>query len=237
MGSEMCIRDRFGKDKVGDPGFWAGLASSRRQAQKGQLAEFARAVAQEYPLKVMSPAQVQRWATVQGSPASELEAALIEYQVEVWPDFELPRVTIPPSVRRVTTFPEFRTLVDLVTWPMPAINVEVLDPVHLCENNRVIPPDHFGEARNKFLRHQSSVPRDAQLAAQNALASMSGLHTSRETRAFVLASVVDLAKSSLEGGLPRVLVAQGLASRGIHPADAARTVSYTHLTLPTKRIV
>ncbi|QIK67380.1 Hsp70 family protein [Nocardioides sp. HDW12B] len=215
----------FGNDKVCDPGFWASLASLRRQALKNQLAEFARAVAQEYPLKVMSPAQVQRWATVQGSPASELAAALVECEVEVWSDFELPRVTIPSSVRRVTTFPEFRTLVDLVTWPRPAIDVEVLDPVHLCENNRAIPPDEFGEARNKFLRQQSGVPRDAALAAQSALAAMSELRTSVETREFVLASVVELARGALGGGLPRLLVVEGLVSRGVHPGDAARIVA------------
>src|SRR5664279_5244640 len=83
--------------KPADPLFWAGLATARRKNQKVQLDEFAQAIAEEYPLKVVTPEQVAEQAAgagLEGLSESDLASALSRHGVTVLPDFAIPKITL-----------------------------------------------------------------------------------------------------------------------------------------------
>ena len=218
------LLDLFGRNRVADPAFWMRLAAEHGRQFAQRLDALARAVSYEHPLKVITPEQVSGWASVCGASANDLAAGLSHNDVQVWPDLELPETRIPAAVRRLTEFSEFRTLVDLVTWPNPATDVEVLDDVHLVENGRAVHPNEFQTARAS-LRQDPRLGHGVAFAAQAALEAMAELRSSDETRRFVLASVVEMARRALGAGLPRLLVVDDLSSRGVHSRDAARIVA------------
>jgi hypothetical protein len=222
------LLDLFGKDKVGDPGFWAGLASSRGQALKGQLAEFAHAVAEEYPLDVVTPEQLSEIAAgmgLGGLPEDDLAAALAEQGVEVRPDFEIPKAGLPPAIRKVTEFPEFRTIVDVVLRPEQPTDMSVIEELTFGSPARRLEPADVAAAKQRLQQQEAQVEERARQAAQNALGALTELKTASEIHALTLAAMADATEDLLRRGLPRVAVRAELVKRGVRSIDASRLVA------------
>lgn len=222
------LLDLFGKDKVGDPGFWAGLASSRGQALKGQLAEFAHAVAEEQPLDVVTPEQLSEIAAgmgLGGLPEADLAAALAEQGVEVRSDFEIPKVALPPAIRKVTEFPEFRTIVDVVLRPEQPTDMSVIEELTFGSPARRLEPADVAAAKQRLQQQEAQVEERARQAAQNALGALTELKAASEIHALTLAAIADATEDLLRRGLPRVAVRAELVKRGVRPIDASRLVA------------
>ncbi|MFV0459458.1 MAG: hypothetical protein ACK5MT_11910 [Actinomycetales bacterium] len=218
----------FGKDKVGDPRFWASLASSRAQALKGQLAEFAHAVAEEYPLDVVTPEQLSERAAsmgLAGLPEADLAAAIAEQGVDVRPDFEIPKVALPPAIRKVTEFPEFRTIVDVVLRPDQPADMSVIEELTFGSSARRLEPADVTVAKQRLQQQEAQVEECARQAAQNALSALTDLQTASESHALTLAAVADATVDLLRRGLPRVAVRAELVKRGVRWIDASRLVA------------
>lgn len=222
------LLDLFGKDKVGDPGFWAGLASSRGQALKGQLAEFAHAVAEEHPLDVVTPEQLSEIAAGMGLgdlPEADLAEALAEQGVEVRPDFEIPKVALPPAIRKVTEFPEFRTIVDVVLRPEQPTDMSVIEELAFGSPARRLEPADVVAAKQRLQQQEAQVEERARQAAQNALGALTELKSASELHALTLAALAGATDDLLRRGLPRVAVRTELVKRGVRSIDASRLVA------------
>ncbi|MBX6388712.1 MAG: fibronectin type III domain-containing protein [Frankia sp.] len=213
---------------VSDPRFWAGLAAARGQALKGRLADFARAIAQEYPLKVVTADLVAEQAAsagLRGIPPAELAAALEKHGVTVHPDFEIPKVTIPPPVRKVTEFPEFRTIVDVVLRPEQPSAVAVIEELSFGSPPRRIEPKDITAAQRRLQQQEARVEEKARQAAQNALAALTAYPSAAQLHALTLALLADTTQALLRRGMPRVTVRDELVRRGVRELDAARLVA------------
>ncbi|QIK67379.1 fibronectin type III domain-containing protein [Nocardioides sp. HDW12B] len=222
------LLDLFGKDKVGDPGFWAGLASSRGQALKGQLAEFAHTVAEEHPLDVVTPEQLSEIAAGMGLadlPETDLAAALAEQGVEVRPDFEIPKVALPPAIRKVTEFPEFRTIVDVVLRPEQPTDIAVIEELTFGSPARRLEPADVAAAKQRLQQQEAQVEERARQAAQNALGALTDLKSAFDIHSLTLAAIADATEDLLRRGLPKVAVRAELVKRGVRSIDASRLVA------------
>ncbi|MGV1004585.1 MAG: Hsp70 family protein [Candidatus Nanopelagicales bacterium] len=222
------LLDLFGKDKTGDPAFWAGLAASRGQALKGQLDEFAKAVAVEQPLRVVTPEQAAEHAKgmgLPGMPDADLARALAKRGVEVHPDFEIPKVPLPTAIRRATEYREFRTIVDVVLRPEQPSDIAVIDELAVGNPARVIVPEDIVVAQQLLRQQEGRVELGARRAAQNALHALSRLTSPSDLHALVLAAIADQAEDLVRRGLPRVSVRNELIRRGIRQTDAGRLVA------------
>lgn len=222
------LLDLFGKDKANDPTFWAGLAASRGQALKGQLADFAHAVAEEHPLDVVTPEQVTELASVMGLVGvseADLTEALATQGVEVRPDFEIPTVALPPAIRKVTEFPEFRTIVDVVLRPEQPSDMTVIEELAFGSPARRLEPADVAAAKRRLQKQEAQVEERARQAAQNALGALTELKSSSELHALTLAAIADAAEDLLRRGLPRVAVRAELIKRGVRQIDASRLVA------------
>ena len=217
----------FGKDKAGDPAFWAGLAASHGQALKGQLDDFALAVAEEYPLDVVTPEQVTALASgmgLVGVPELDLVAALYAKGVQVCADFKVPVVDLS-TVRKVSGFPEFRTIVDVVCRPDRPSDIAVVDELAVGNPARKIVPGDVSTAQELLQQQEARVEPEARTAAQNALAALSLLTTPNDLHALVLASVAETTESLVRRGLPKIQVRKELVQLGLRPLDASRLVA------------
>ncbi|MGV1004584.1 MAG: hypothetical protein ACOYEV_07420 [Candidatus Nanopelagicales bacterium] len=222
------LLDLFGKDKTGDPAFWAGLAASRGQALKGQLDEFAKAVAEEQPLRVVTPERVSELASgmgLAGVPEADLTNALTRQGVEVRPDFEIPKVALPPAIRKVTEFPEFRTIVDVVLRPEQPSDMTVIEEVSFGSPRRHLDPDGVSAAKRRLQKQEAQVEEPARQAAQNALGALTELKSASDLHALTLAAIADATEDLLRRGLPKVAVRNELIKRGVRQIDASRLVA------------
>jgi hypothetical protein len=222
------LLDLFGKDRARDPGFWAGLTSSHGQALKVQLAEFALAVAEEHPLDVVTPEQLSEVAAgmgLSGIPQADLAAALAEQGVEVRPDFEIPKVALPPPIRKVTEFPEFRTIVDVVLRPEQPIGMAVIDELSVGNPARRLHPADVAAAQQRLQLEEVQVEEQARQAAQNALSALSDFRSASDIHALALAAIAQATEDLLRRGLPRVAVRAELIKRGVRSIDASRLVA------------
>ncbi|CUR58049.1 conserved hypothetical protein [metagenome] len=222
------LLDLFGKDKAGDPAFWAGLAASRGQALKGQLDEFAHAVAEEHPLDVVTPEQVTELASgmgLVGVSEADLTEALAIKGVEVRPDFEIPKVPLPPAIRKVTEFPEFRTIVDVVLRPEQPSDMTVIEELTFGSPSRRVEPADVAAAKQRLQQQEAQVEERARQAAQNALGALTELKSAASLHALTLAAVAAATEDLLRRGLPRVAVRAELIKRGLRQIDASRLVA------------
>jgi hypothetical protein len=222
------LLDIFGKDKTGDPAFWAGLAASRGQALKGQLDDFAKAVAEEQPLKVVTPEQASELAIgmgLAGVPERHLAAVLAKHGVEVRPDFEIPKVPLPPAIRKVTEFPEFRTIVDVVLRPDRPSDMSVIEELTFGSPARRLEPTDVNAAKQRLQQQEAQVEERARQAAQNALGALTEFKSASDLHALTLAAIADTTEDLLRRGLPRVKVRAELINRGVTQIDASRLVA------------
>lgn len=222
------LLDLLGKDKVGQPAFWDGLAAARGQALGAQLDDFAKAVAEEHPLKVVTPEQVSEFANgmgLSGIAQADLTAALGKQGVDVRPDFEIPKVSIPPAIRRVTEFPEFRTLVDVIVRPGQPSDISVIDDLSFGSPARRLEPNDVAVAKRRLQQQEAQVEERARQAAQNALGALSEFKSASELHALSLAAIAVTAEDLLRRGLPRVAVRAQLTKLGIRQIDASRLVA------------
>ncbi|CCQ45054.1 fibronectin type III domain protein [Pseudarthrobacter siccitolerans] len=222
------LLELFGKDKAADSAFWARLAASRGQALKGQLDGFAKAMAEEHPLKVVTPQQVPEMAAGMGLadvPAAELAAALNKHGVEVCPDFEIPKLPLPPAVLKVTEFPEFRTIVDVVLRPEQPSDIRLIDELAVGSPARRLKPADIGPAKERLQQQEAQVEERARQAAQNALAALTEVKSDSDLHALILAAVANSTEHLLRRGLPRVAVRAELVNRGVRQLDASRLVA------------
>ena len=183
------LLDQLGKDKILDPAFWASLAADRSAALKGQLADFAHAVAEEHPLDVVTPEQLADHAAVMGLSAvaeSELVAALAVQGVQVCDDFNVPSVDLK-KIRKVSDFPEFRTVVDVVLREDAATDIAVVDELTFGNPPRRIVMKDVRDADALLKQQQQRVEPAALHAAQNALAALSLLSSDDDLHDLVLA--------------------------------------------------
>lgn len=223
------LLDLFGKDKAIDPAFWAVLAASHGQALKGQLDEFAKAVAEEHPLDVVTPEQVTELASgmgLVGVPELDLIAALSAKGVQVCADFKVPVPTVDLSmVREVSEFSEFRTIVDVVCRPDRPSDIAVVDELAVGNPARKIVPGDVSAAQELLQQQEARLEPAARAAAQNALSALSLLTTPNDLHALVLASVAETTESLLRRGLPKAQVRKELVQLGLRPLDASRLVA------------
>ncbi len=218
----------FGKERTGDPAFWAGLVSSRGQALRAQLDDFAKTVAEEQPLKVVTPEQALDLANgmgLSGLSVADLTGALAKHGVEVYPDFEIPKVALPPAIRKVTDFPEFRTVVDVVLRPVQPSDMTVIEELTFGSPARRLGPDDVATAKQRLQREEAQVEDRARQAAQNALGALTELSSASDIHALALAAIADATADLLRRGLPRVRVREELAKRGVRDIDARRLVA------------
>lgn len=215
-------------EKVTDSSFWAGLEAARGQALKGQLDEFAQAVAQEHPLNVVTPEQIAEQAAgagLAGLSESDLAAALSKHGVEVWPDFEIPKVTFLPPVRKVTEFPEFRTIVDVILRPEQPTDMAVIDELSFGSPPRRLEPADVATAKQRLQQQEAQVEELARHSAQNALSALIDFKTAKDLHALTLALIAETTENLIRRGMPRVTVRNELVKRGIRQVDAARLVA------------
>ncbi len=216
-------------EPVHTPEFWAGLAKARVRALREQLAEFARAVAQERPLKVVLAAQVAEQAAgagLAGVTEQELVKALSDHGVRVTSDFEVPKIIVHPSVGKVTGFPEFRTIVDVLTRPERHGDIRVVDELAFGEPLCRPGQEAVREAKERLERQEARVDEKARQAAQNALSSLATDYASPEKlHALALATLARTTEELLQRGLPLPIVRDELVKRGVHKVDAARLVT------------
>lgn len=226
---------RSGEVSVADPAFWARMSEVRAREERTQLDGFARAVAQEHPLKVVLRDRVAELAAGTGLgevAESDLAGALTAHGVQIAPDFEVPRVRVPSAVRTATDFPEFRTVVDVVTRPERPDGIRVVDGLSYGEPERRLGPQDVACAKELLQQQEARVEEGARQAAQNALASLTDCASAADLHALVLTSVAETAEALLRRGLPRVTVYEELCKRGVHEGDSARLV--TKLAASTK---
>ncbi|MFE9242734.1 fibronectin type III domain-containing protein [Nocardiopsis sp. NPDC006938] len=220
---------------VADPAFWSGMSRARTEAVRAQLDGFARAVAQEHPLRVVLPEQVREFAAgtgLGGVSEDDLADALSAHGVRVAADFEVPRVRVPAAVRVVTDYPEFRTLVDVVTRPERPEGIRVVDELAFGEPARVLGPKDVARARELLQQQEARVEEGARQAAQNGLAALAECASPADLHALVLSSLAETVEGLLRRGQPRVTVHEELCRRGLDQTDAARLV--TKLSASTK---
>lgn len=220
---------------VTGPAFWAKMAKARTQAMRVELDAFARAVAQEHPLKVVPADQVADLAAgtgLGGVAESDLVDALSAHGVRVTPDFEVPRVRVSSAVRGVTDFPEFRTVVDVVTRPEQPDGIRVIDGLSFGDPVRGLGPGDVAGAKELLQRQGARVEEGARQAAQNALAALSDCASPAELHTLILAALAETVENLLRRGVPRVTVHDELCKRGVHRIDAARLV--TKMSASTK---
>lgn len=218
---------------VADPAFWTRVSEARTRAIRTQLEGFARAVAQEHPLKVVLPDQVVELAAgtgLGGVAESDLVRALSAHGVQVTPDFELPRGRVPQAVRSATEFPEFRTLVDVVTRPERPDGIRVVDGLSFGDPARHLGPEDVARAKELLQQQEARVEEGARQAAQNALAALTDYASAAELHVLTLASLAETAETLLRRGLPRITVHEELCKRGVHRDDAARLVSKLYVS-------
>lgn len=221
------LLDLFGPEKSQDPAFWAGLASSRGKALKGQLAEFANAVAEEHPLDVVTPVQVTELAAgmgLQEVPELDLIAALAMQGVQVYPEFQIPVADLSQT-RKVTDFPEFRTIIDVICRPEKHSEIAVIDEFSVGSPSRKILPKDVRGAQVLLQQQESRVEAKARQAAQNVLAALSLLTTADELHALVLASFAETTESLVRRGVPKTQVRKELIQLGLRTLDASRLVA------------
>ncbi|EIV94664.1 fibronectin type III domain-containing protein [Frankia sp. QA3] len=214
--------------KLSDPNFWAGLAAARGQAIKAQLDELAQELAQEYPLKVVTPEQVAEQAAgtgLTGVSEGGLASALAKYGVTVRPDFEIPKVTVPAPVRKVTDFPEFRTIVDVVLRPEQPQDMAVIEELAFGSPPRYLKPSDVTAAKHRLQQQEAQVEERARHAAQNALAALTDYTSAADLHALTLALLAETTEDLLRRGKPRVTVRNELVRRGVREIDAARLVA------------
>lgn len=213
---------------VAEPDFWAQAASSRDEALKEQIDAFARSIAAEYPLKVFTPEQVTDLASGMGLssvPESSLRPALDREGVQIVHDFNVPALKIPIPIRKVTEFPDFRTLVDVLTRPEQPSGVSVIDVLSYGSPPRTFTPKSVKDAQILLQKQEARVDPVARQAAQNALGELSRLTTQGEIHALVLAALAESTKDLLRRQPSRLAVRDELVTWGIASLDAARLVT------------
>ncbi|GHC76066.1 hypothetical protein GCM10007079_12030 [Nocardiopsis terrae] len=222
-------------EPVADPAFWSGMSRARTQAVRAELDKFARVVAQEHPLKVLLPDQVAELAAgmgLGGAAGSDLADALSAHGVRITDDFEVPGVRVPPAVRVVTDFPEFRTLVDVVTRPEQHEGIRVVDELAFGQPERALDPKDVASARKLLQQQEARVEEGARQAAQNALAALTEYASPADLHALTLSALADTVRGLLRRGMPKVTVLEDLCKLGVDRTDAARLV--TKLSASTK---
>lgn len=229
----------FGEEKVGDPAFWASLASLRGQALEGQVEEFAKIVSADRPLKVVTPEEVTELAEGMGLsdvPGPKLVKALTKHGVEVHPDFTISNAGVTAQMLKVTEFPEFRTLVDVVTRPERPNNIRIIDTLAVGNPARRMDPSDAADARNQLQKQEAQVEESARQVAQNVLSDLAGLPSASDFHAVTLASIADAAGKLIRRGVPRVKVVADLNQRGVCDIDARRLVAKLSATTNALRL-
>lgn len=212
-----------------EPAFWSGLSTARNQAMKGQLDEFAKAVAADQPLKVVTPEQAREFAQSVGlSDVSEavLSEALAKHSVEVHPEFDIPGLAIPGPIRKVAEFSSFRTIVDVILRPEKPLDIRIVDELAWGTPSRVLAHSDVTDAQARLERERQRFS-DAQeyQAAQSAVSCLIGMASASEIHAAALVSIAEAAEDLLRRGQPRVAVRDELVKRGVRPIDASRLVA------------
>lgn len=222
------LLDVFGRANVEDPAFWAQLAASRGQALKGRLKDFARAVSEDQPLKVITPQQAMELAMgmgLVGLTETDLEKALSKQGVQVCADFTLPKIAIPPAIKKVLEYPEFRTVVDVLCRPEQPSSFNVIESLTVGQPPRELGPSDVEAAKRLLQQQEAQVEESARHAAQNALGAMVEFGTAANLHSLVLTSIAASAEDLLRRGVPRVAVRAELVKRGVCELDASRIVS------------
>lgn len=204
--------------------FWALQAQARVQAQAAQLAAFVQGVKADYPLSVLTPEHLERAAKGAGLasvPAADVLKAAVGAGLTVAPDFEPPKVAVPPVLMNVLTHPDFRTIADLLTFPERASDVEFIDRLRI-EGRPVTLDDVVAAHRKSETAKDSNAVQDAQKALgllKSQCADDAQLHE------LISAALMKQLGLLVSQGGTRLQQRDGAISRGLASVDAARLVS------------
>lgn len=206
--------------------FWHQLGGARERAVREQLATFAATLSLEFPLKVITPAELAEVAAAQGLDGvseAELHRALGVHGLEVHPDFDLPDGAVPDSVLKALETAAFRSLADILTLGQGsrAEQVRVIGRAAFGTPPVEISPDLIEPARVAAERRDD----DASHLANRVLAELrTYFATTGQLRDLMLAQAVTTTQALLRRGKPRAGVHRELVQLGYHPTDAARLV-------------
>lgn len=206
-----------------DPEFWARHDAARNSAQSAALKAFVTGLAQEHPLGVLSAEALEgaaRGAGFGGIPSAELRSAAERGGLTIVAEVDAPPVVVPPILSSAIEHPEFRTLIDLITYPDRAADASFLDALTSGGTVLTMAQVHRAHARAESARDSDAV-QDAQKALgllRKACATDADLHR------LVRAAVLKHASGLVKPGGSRVAQRDQLTTAGIHAVDAARTV-------------
>ncbi|MFT4188836.1 MAG: fibronectin type III domain-containing protein [Aeromicrobium sp.] len=227
------LLDELGKfGQLDDPALWGALMAERGQALKGQLENFARMIAQDRPLKLLTIEEATELAAnegLSGVPQRDLVMALNAQGVEVRPDFEPPEDKPVKKIQDVTKHPEFRTIVDALVWSTSTAKpmaVRVVDELSFEENGRrtEISLSHVGTAAKELEKAARRFNAKTHQDVKDALSKVKLLGSQSELHQMALVSVMGQAESLLNSGRTKLSVRNHLVDLGLAEVDASRIV-------------
>lgn len=205
------------------PEFWTAHAGRQDAARSDAVRGFVRGVIQENPLGVLTaPAfmDAARGAGLGQARPAALQEAARSGGLTIVAELEEPRIDVPPVLVSVVEHPQFRTLVDVITFPDLAEDVTVVDA--LSSGGRSLTTAEVGRAHERSQRARDS---DAAQAAQKALGALKKqCANGADLHALVLAAMLKQVAGTVQPGGPRLAQRDHLTAAGLSAVDAARLV-------------
>ncbi|MDN5892788.1 MAG: hypothetical protein L0H93_02080 [Nocardioides sp.] len=208
-----------------EPSFWHQQSADRAHAQAAQLDGFVENLKTENPLGVLTTEQLGRAAAAAGFgniPAQTLNSAAEAKGLMVTHELTMPSSTVPPVLLKATGHAEFRTLLDLLTFPDLAADATFIDG--LTSSGRPLTVGDVASALGQSERaRDSSAVQDAQKTLgllKKQCQDDTALHQ------LVLATVMKHLAGHVKPGGSRLQQRDALVGMGIGRADAARAVAF-----------
>lgn len=208
-----------------EPAFWQQQSADRAHAQAAQLDGFVENLKTENPLGVLTPEQLGRAAVAAGFgniPAQTLHSAAGAKGLMVAPELTASSTTVPAVLLKATGNAEFRTLLDLLTFPDLAADATFIDS--LSSSGRPLTVGDVASALGRSERaRDSSAVQDAQKALgllEKQCKDDTVLHQ------LVRATVLKHLAGHVKPGGSRLQQRDALVGMGIGRADAARAVAF-----------
>lgn len=205
--------------------FWREHSEQQRSAKAATIKTFIEGLAQENPLGVLSPealASAARGAGLSEVSETELHSEAGRNGLRIVADVEEQKVRVPPILMTAVDHPEFRTLVDLLTYPEAAVDVSILDS--LSSGGSAI-----SVAQLQLAHERAETARDSN-AVQDAQKALGLLRkecaTDTELHCLVRAAVLQHASGLAKLGGPLLAQRAQLIAAGLDKVDAARVVRH-----------
>jgi hypothetical protein len=208
-----------------EPTFWKEHAEQQRSARVAAIKTFIAGLSQENPLGVLSPEALEnaaRGAGLSGVSEAELRSEAERSGLRIAAEVEEQSADVPPILMTAVEHPEFRTLVDLLTYPEAAEDVAIIDS--LTSRGKTITVSALQQAHE---RAETARDSNAVQDAQKALGLLrKECETDKELHCLVRAAVLQQASGFAKPGGPRLAQRDQLIDAGINDVEAARIVLY-----------